>query len=214
MVTPPSGVRFISVGYPGMLPGNGPTFNAAGVFQTTNFIGAGDFALGVPRYVINRATIEARTIDEALKIAAHPQRAYAFHNIFASRGEKRAVSIEVTRDKSHVLPVSGAYLHTNHLLHEGMKDVAQQAEYLKVSTFQRYEVADEMLKKIARVDERAALGILTSHERAPRCICRHPEGERHGATLACALFDVARGTARLTRGNPCTGKPEGVTFSP
>jgi hypothetical protein len=210
-VTPPSGVRFVSLSYPGILPGNGPTMNAAGVVQTTNFIGASDFRIGVPRYAVNRASAEARSVDDALAVATDPARAYSFHNIFAQKKARRALSVEVTHDRAHSIAVTGVYVHTNHLIHKEMEGIAQIDDYVKKgSTHQRFEAAGAALKAAARVDRALTLKVLSSHKGAPKSICRHPEGERTGTTVACAILDVTKGAMKLSRGQPCAGSFENV----
>ena len=73
-VTPPSGVRFISFVYPGLLPGNGPGFNDRGICQTTNYIEPKEVARGVPRYFVGRSVLEAKSLDEAVSLATCRER--------------------------------------------------------------------------------------------------------------------------------------------
>ena len=75
-VSPPSGVRFISLVYPGIITGNGPSLNSRGVIQTTNYISSTKSEIGIPRYVIGRAILEANDAKEAVEIATMQPRAY------------------------------------------------------------------------------------------------------------------------------------------
>lgn len=203
------GVPYLCLSYPGVLPGNAPGINARGVVQTTNFIGAHEVRLGVGRYFLDRMIYEARDLDEALKWATHPDRAFAFHHVLSSVPEKRALSVEVTPSAKSVREIEGLFVHTNHLLHEGMRDEDQDEEYVASSSMTRYRVLSEWAKG---VEDPAGLGAgdlvdaLSLHEGAPYSPCRHPEGDVHGFTLATATFRSSEGDMRLHKNQPCLGR--------
>ena len=114
--TPPSGVTFLTLTYPGHLMGNGPGINNHGIIQTTNYIGAMKWKIGIPRYFLNRAVLEARSLEEAVKIVTFHNRAFAYHHNIASVKQKRILSIEVTTDNYQVVEPENFYFHTNHLI--------------------------------------------------------------------------------------------------
>ncbi|MCP4664257.1 MAG: hypothetical protein GY856_53410 [bacterium] len=205
-VRPEGGVGFLTLCYPGILPGNAPGINARGVAQTTNYIASREVRPGLGRYFIDRMALEAGSIDEALSWASHPERAYAFHHVFTSVPEKRSVGIEVTPTKKQVQPVEGLYLHTNHLILDGMADEPQDEEYVSSSSRSRWDVIRpwaERVKDSSALDRAQLLEPLSSHDGAPYSPCRHPRGEVRGLTLGTAVFEAPSGRVRFSYGPPC-----------
>jgi hypothetical protein len=118
------------------------------------------------------------------------------------------VALEATPTRERVEELSGVYLHTNHLVLDGMTEEAEVEEYIAKSSQPRYDALRRALAEAgdpAGIDQDDLALFLSSHEGRPYSPCRHPEGEIRGATLACAVFDVPRGRMRLYRGNPCRG---------
>ncbi|NMC69421.1 MAG: hypothetical protein GYA57_05045, partial [Myxococcales bacterium] len=209
-VRPRSGVAFLAVGYPGIVLGNAPAINDRGLAMITNFIGTLAWRPGIPRYLLDRWALEARSIDDALTRVLHPERAYAFHHVLAAmeHGRPRAVAVEATPARSQVRELRGVYVHTNHLVLDQLRAEPQMDEYVAKSSRPRYETLTAALAGVAdpgilEVEDLATL--LSSHAGRPYSPCRHPEGEVRGATLACAVFDIPRRRLRLYAGNPCRG---------
>jgi predicted choloylglycine hydrolase len=209
--TPPSGVTFISLVYPGLLPGNGPGFNKNGIVQTTNYIQPRKLGSGVPRYFISRAILEAESLDQAVKIATHPKRAFSWHYNLMDINEGKILSLETVawpKPKHSLIEVEGLKVHTNHLVHPGMNDLADDGEpaydvpYISSTT--RWRVLNEAMKKSGPPeDEAGIIKLLSLHEGAPYSPCRHPEGDVHGITLGTAVFQSGQPGMTLFHGNPC-----------
>ena len=205
-VKPPSGVDFISMVYPGILTGNGPSMNKRGVIQSTNYISSGHSAVGLPRYVIGRAILEAASLAEARGIATLEPRAYPYHHNLGGIREGRYLSVETVPGAQGVEEPRGLFIHTNHLLHDSTKDYAHEDQQYKASSsMSRYSVLQRLTNDIDTKDlePETLLGFLSSHEQAPYSPCRHPKGAVRGQTLGTAFFDIGRGVFRLYTGNPC-----------
>lgn len=212
-VKPPSGVTFLSFVYPGLLPGNGPSINDAGLVQTTNYIQPRRVADGIPRYFIGRAILETKNLDEAVSLATMKPRAFSYHHNLVYLPERRILSVEVAAYPEHkhsVEEVDGLYVHTNHFLHPGMtgkeKTGPQPYDVPYESSTTRMAVLSRAIEKTgppANVDE--IMKLLTLHEGQPYSPCRHPEGDVHGATLGTAIFTAPAKTMTLFHGNPCRG---------
>jgi predicted choloylglycine hydrolase len=212
-VTPPSGVTFLSFVYPGLLPGNGPSVNDAGLVQTTNYIQPRRVADGIPRYFIGRAILEAKSLDEAVSLATMTPRAFSYHHNLVHLPERRILSVEVAAYPEHkhsVEEVDGLYVHTNHFLHPGMtgkeKTGPQPYDVPYESSTTRMAVLSRAIEKKgppANVEE--IMKLLTLHKGQPYSPCRHPEGDVHGATLGTAVFRAPAKTMTLFHGNPCRG---------
>ncbi|MEN8173448.1 MAG: C45 family peptidase, partial [Chloroflexota bacterium] len=205
-VTPPSGVAFISLVYPGIAAGSGPSLNSQGIIQTTNFIPGRKSEIGVPRYVIGRAVLEAKDLKEAIQLATFEERAYPFHHNIASMDEKQYASVETTPETFEVRHPKGIYFHTNHLIFEKtINNQPQNQVGNPLSSLSRYIVISEKIKQIepGDIQVKDILSILSAHERKPYSPCRHPQGKISGRTLCTAFFDIGERTFRLYKGNPC-----------
>jgi len=205
---------FVSLAYPGIVPGNVPAMTSAGLVQTTNYIGAAKVEVGVPRYVVGRSILAARTLDEALRLARTAHGAYSFHVNLGSRREGRLVSLELgPGGVSDLRETRGeVYVHTNHyVLPKTRAEVPQIRVEPGGSSDSRYRIlrrAVANLPALGRVGPGTLVRLLSSHEaiRQPYAPCRHPKGAVQGRTVATALFDVTAGTFSLYEGNPCEGR--------
>lgn len=220
-VKPENGANFIAFTYPSVIEGNAPALNKHGLVYTTNYIGCREVKPRIPRYFLDRMVLEAKTIDEALKITQHPERSYAYHHIIASLKEKKAFSIEATPSKYEVKEINGLFLHTNHLILETMKNSPQFDKYIKLSSVPRLESLTKSLgsiKDISSITPETIIAALSSHENKPYSVCRHPEGDINGSTLGTALFTASdskktqKFTMRLYKNNPCKHKYEKYTL--
>ncbi len=207
---------FTCLSYPGILPGNGPAANAAGLVLTTNYIASTTWRLGVPRYFLDRAVLSARSLDEAVGIACHPERAFAFHFNLASATEGRILSVETSLDRRAVHRVAGLYVHTNHLVLEATRDAPQDMDYVGSSSLSRYRVLtawrDRAAAHLDSLDGAGLVEALASHQGAPYSPCRHPAGAVRGQTLATSLFDLTTRRWTLFPGNPCRALPTPVAW--
>lgn len=209
-VTPPSRVSFVSMLYPGILAGNGPSLNSRGVVQTTNYISSVCAEVGLPRYVVGRAILEAAGLEEAVQIATLEPRAYPYHHNLGSLGDGRYLSVETVPGQHRVEEPKGLYLHTNHLVSEGTRDYPHEdPEYRNTSSMSRYTVLQRSIAELgaAPAGPETLLAMLSSHESAPYSPCRHPAGEVRGQTLGTACVDLKRGRFTLYSGNPCEAVP-------
>jgi hypothetical protein len=214
LVTPPGGIRFLSLAYPGILPGLGPSLNSRGVVQTTNYIAPVRIAEGVPRFFIGRAILEAPDLERAVELATLKERAHPWHHNLASLSERRLVSLEThPAPRFDLKEVEGVYIHTNHLVHPEMADLPEDKEYGAASSMTRYRVITEAVRRKSPENAKEAVGILSSHEGSPFSPCRHPVGEIHGATLATAVFQAPKIAMTLYYGNPCRGLAHEYTLT-
>lgn len=212
---------FVSLAYPGVIPGNVPAMTGAGLVRTTNFIAASEVRAGVPRYVLGRAVLAARSLEEAIGIARNPDGAYSFHLNLGSTRERRLVSVEVAPGGlTAVRETRGeVYVHTNHFVLDATRDVPQRAAYTGGSSDSRYRVLAEAVAgwpPPAEVGTGDLVRLLSSHESKtePYSPCRHPRGEVRGRTVAMALFEVVAGTFTLYEGNPCEGRSRALAPPP
>ena len=210
-VTPPSGVSYLSMVYPGTLTGNGPSMNDRGIVQTTNYISSTRAETGIPRYVIGRAILEAESLKEAVEIATIKPRTFPYHHNLGGFSEKKYMSVETVPDKESVREPEHLYFHTNHLISGLEKEfLFQNNTYIKDSSRSRFQVIRTEIEKFKDqpVTREQLLKILSSHQNAPYSPCRHPQGEVKGTTLGTSFIDIRKGTFQIYRGNPCQAVKE------
>ena len=209
--TPPSGITFLVLCYPGILMGNGPAINEYGVLQTTNYIAGLKYDNGIPRYVLGRAVLEAEGLEQAIEIATHPRRAFSYHHNLGSFAEKQLISLEVTPfDHIKHIPDTN-YFHTNHFILGDNVHFPQDSAYVHSSSLSRYFVIGKLMneyKNHNQITNENVIDIISSHKKAPFSPCRHPMGDVHGISLGTAWFDLNNGIMRIYKGNPCESFPE------
>jgi predicted choloylglycine hydrolase len=191
----PSGVNYISLVYPGTLTGNGPSLNSKGIIQTTNYIGSTKSSIGIPRYILGRAVLEAKNLKEAKDIICMAPRAYPYHHNIGSFLEKKYISLETTPEAWQTEVPEEIYFHTNHLLFEKTgKYESEDLEYKQASSMSRYEVIQKGIQQLQKTDfaPEDFMNILASHSNKPYSPCRHPQGDVKGQTLGSAFFDFQK----------------------
>ncbi len=206
---PPSGVSFTTLVYPGIIEGVGPSFNNYGMIETTNFIGCDHPEEGVPRYLLGRAILESKSMEEALQIATFQQRAFPWHHNIGSCTTKEYVSIETLPDGTYdIRKPKGIYIHTNHTTGENTKNYKHQdIDYKNSSSITRYDVLTKEKVQLPVESPRTFLDWLSSREGKPYSPCRIPEGNITGETLATAYFDLENATMTLYKGFPAQSVP-------
>lgn len=206
--------RVLGLVYPGIMAGNAPWVNDEGILMTTNYIPSAKVQAGIPRYFMDRMAMQARTVEDAIAVVCHAERAYAFHHIVADLKTRRAWTVEGNPDKISKREVKGLVLHTNHLRWEGMKDEPQFETYIEISSKPRLRSVTEDLMALnggAGTKLHDLARALTSHDGAPYSVCRHPAGKATGATLGAAIFraderhpqDAGPFKAVFLKGQPC-----------
>jgi hypothetical protein len=204
-ITYPDHSRSLCLSYPGYWPGNAPSVNSHGLVQTVNYIAGKTLKPGVPRYALDRAIMEAKTMDEAVAIATHPRRAYSQHHLLVSTAEKKIVSVETAVEKTSVLPVSGIFVHANHFVHPAMRDVPQ-FPIQKGSSVPRQQAAEQWRDAHPDPDrltpENLRL-ILADHDLEPLSICRHQNPDLPGCTLAAIVVQAEARAVTFYDGPAC-----------
>ncbi|QDD89711.1 C45 family autoproteolytic acyltransferase/hydolase [Pseudomonas oryzihabitans] len=186
-VRPDEGVAFTSFAYPGSIPGHTFAVNAFGVVATVNNLRPTDIPTGVPRQILGRASLDARSIDEAIAAVSFLPRAGAFHHTFGQAGSARVVSVEASATATAVVEIERPGGHANHIVHAALAGVGQRITDSSDARQRQVEV-----RLAAHQDELSptqALDILrdTAVPDLPiyRCAADDPDDEN---TLASAVF--------------------------
>ena len=173
--------------------------NAYGVGQGIGSLTATDDGVGVPRVLVSRSSLEARTRADAIARAAMPGRAGGYGHVYALPDD--AFTIETTAREHRVLTHAGA--HTNHYQDP---DLAKLAPPPSAGSLARLTRLEELLaeRPPARVEE--LMEVMRDHESAPQAICLHPdpsEGDEASAVMFSMVADVDAKRMWVTAGNPC-----------
>ena len=188
-VYPDDGIPFISLCYPGMIPGNSFGFNAHGIIITNNAMPTPVMKMGCPRHLIDRYQLEAKNTEEVIRRTLFRKRASGGSFNIVSQAENRAINIETTSQRHCITEVVDKYLHTNHYISRGFSSLRKDESLLR-SSMSRYKVGSKLLSKVEEKAAQAALDILASLEAKPYSIMRIDKRMRV-RTLFTTLFYVS-----------------------
>lgn len=187
-VRPDAGMAFTSFYYPGSVCGHTFAVNACGLVITVNNIRAHQRPEGYPRQILARASLDAPTLDAAVKLLTEQARAGAFHHTLGQCGDKRIISVETTGTGFSVHQVGHSYGHANHLIAKAMSDVAQVVTGSSQSRQNRLEqwLAE---RGTASLSPAQALEILNDQAEGVLPVLRQdPNDPDEENTLATAIF--------------------------
>ncbi|WNC94016.1 C45 family peptidase [Paraburkholderia sp. FT54] len=194
-VQPKGKPGFISFYYPGSLPGHTFAANRAGLVQTINNLRIRQPVAGVPRMILARAVLDARTLDAAAHMLRDTPRASGFHHTLGAAGDSRVLSIEATAMRCSIAQIARASGHANHMVHPGCNGEAQIVT--DSSRDRQARVATLLEQRGTDIDGDALVDMLRDKAPTGLPIYREdpndPDGEN---TLATALFRIrAEGVA-------------------
>lgn len=135
-IRPEGGCAFTSFAYPASICGHTFAVNQYGIVNTVNNIRALERPEGLPRQVLARASLNARTLAEARDILTTLPRSGAFHHTLGQQGHRQILSIEACGQRQSVIGITDRSGHANHLIHPTM---AQQEQVITASSGQRQE---------------------------------------------------------------------------
>jgi len=202
--TPDDEPAFVAMTYGGLLPNIG--FNACGLAQCCDTVYPNDIRIGVPRIILSRAVLGARTLDEAIRYMLIPQRAAGYNHLLAHESGE-LYNVEVSARQFGILYGEEGYLvHTNHYLAPTMQVVESEPDEL-VATRVRYFRALRLLRKTNKHTIKSLQAIQRDHVNHPDSICNHAEDvisplDRE-KTICSLVMDLTARVMHISWGNPC-----------
>lgn len=191
-------------------------FNSAGIALTGNELSPNDEKVGISRSHQVFEMLRARTLDEAVAAALRPDRASSYNNILSDR-KGRVVNVEGSATDAELtgLDENDHLVHTNNYVCERMLPYEGDPDYAPRSNT-RYLRAKGLLaaQPAGTVTEAKLREILSDHENAPDCLCRHPE--RFGGntkTVFWCTVDMDEMRVTYGRGNPCDSTAQEYAFA-
>lgn len=195
-------------------------WNDAGLSLTGNELSPNDEVVGVPRLLMVREQLTARSLDEAVAMALRPDRASSYNTVFAHR-DGRVVNVEGSATDAEVTRPSGAgtLAHTNHyacermLPYEGDPAYAVGSGVRLARALVLLDGADGAGPAAGSITPDNLLAALADHATTPS-LCRHEDGSGRSVTVFWCLADVTAGEIRYGEGNPCAGGGTSYRFAP
>ena len=205
--TPDDEPPFLAMTYGGLLPNIG--FNASGIAQCCDSVYPTDSRIGIPRVVVSRAVLGARTLADAMGLVLIPQRAAGYNHLLAHESGE-LYCIEVSARRFGILYGEDGYLvHTNHYLDAKMQAIEYEPDEL-ISTRLRYFRALRLLKRTSPHTIKSLQAIQRDHLNYPNSICNHyTEGTvplDREKTINALIIDLTMRVMHITWGNPCEGQ--------
>ncbi len=194
------GSQMYTVGIAGFMASVG--VNNSKIVLSGNAVTPTDTRVGIPRAIIARAILLAKTFDEAVKTATHPERASSYNNIITSPNQ--SVSIEGSATSfDYIFPTKGILTHSNHYCSAKMLPFEGHPHY--TSSIQRLASINKLISNInTPITFKIAQSFLKDHgpDNLPddNSVCRH--GKDSETTFGFAV-DLDEGIVELASGNPC-----------
>ena len=183
--------------------------NSHGIASVSNSVHSIDNRVGVPNVFVRRATLEARTLEEARERGLLAARARGTNHFFADTGGRlwdleTSAAASALIDRTH----DGSMVHANHYV---SPDMSRYEGHATAESSVRLSTADRLLQEgVARGEDPVELvtRVLRAHEPSPaECICGHPEpGDApadQGMTVGSIICDLDERRLYACAGPPC-----------
>jgi isopenicillin-N N-acyltransferase-like protein len=195
---------FLAMTYGALLPNIG--FNAYGIAQCCDSVYPNDSRIGIPRLVVSRAVLAARTPSEAIRHALIPRRAAGYNHLLAHESGE-IYSVEVSARKFAILYAQDGYMvHTNHYLDSTMQMIEYEPDEL-ISTRVRYLRANRLLRESDQHTIKSIQAIQRDHINFPDSICNHADNDmdplNREKTVNSMVIDLTAKAMHIAWGNPC-----------
>ena len=175
-------------------------FNAAGISLTGNEVSCSDIRPGVPRFLVVRAILAARRLEEAMDACLLPQRASSYNNIIAdAHGE--VYSMEGSATECVPIYITDNILaHTNHYVSPTMLPFEADRNDIGGSAI-RYNRALRLLREnYGQLSPDVFRRLLADHQNYPGSICKHGLVT---VTVFSLIVNLTERRAWVGRGRPC-----------
>ena len=190
--------EMVAVGYGGL--GISVGYNSAGISLTGNQLDSNDMRPGVPRMLLVRKILSAKTIVEAIDAAVLQPRASNYNQVISdANGEIYSIEGSAT-DYEPLYAEDGYHVHTNHYTSLPMRHFEADRQWIS-SSIVRYNRGRRMMKnQLGQITVESLQEMLSDHVGNPRSICRHGSGVK---TTFSVVIDLSTLTMYLAWGNPC-----------
>ncbi|KAG8631014.1 hypothetical protein KVT40_000154 [Elsinoe batatas] len=159
----------------------------------------------LPCHLALRVVLECETREEAVGRLESWGVASACHMLVGD--EEGMVGLEWSSEMGRKIEMDGKgrVLHSNHYLHEDLKE--GDTMWLKDSGF-RVKRIEELCDKLKSPTLKGVQGLFTDEENYPAAICRKQEGDVTSATLFNIVMDLKAKKAKILLGRPVAPEDE------
>jgi len=199
--------EIVAVGYGGL--GISVGYNSVGISLTGNQVDSNDMRVGVPRLLLVRKILAAKTLGQAIDAALLKERASNYNQVITdASGEIYSIEGSAT-DYAPLYSTDGYLVHTNHYVAPWMRKFEFDPNGI-ISSIVRYNRGTRLLKKnLGRITVDKMKEFLSDHVNYPGSICRHGKGVK---TTFSVIINLTTQTMLLARGNPCEVKYREYNF--
>jgi isopenicillin-N N-acyltransferase like protein len=199
--------EIVTVGYGGL--GISVGYNSAGISLTGNQLDSNDMRVGVPRLLLVRKILAAKTLGEAIDAAILKERASNYNQLITDKsGEVYSIEGSAT-DYAPLYSTDGYLVHTNHYVAPWMRKF-EANPFDITSSIIRYNRGTRLLKNnLGRITVDNMKEFLSDHVNYPGSICKHAESLK---TVFSVIINLTTQTMLLARGNPCEVKYREYNF--
>jgi isopenicillin-N N-acyltransferase-like protein len=199
--------EILAIGYGGLAISAG--FNSAGISLTGNELSMNDMKTGVPRLLLVRKILAAKTIAEAIDAAIFQPRASNYNQVITNdSGEIYSIEGSAT-DYEALYGTEGYLVHTNHFLSPRMRKFELDTRDI-TSSIVRYNRANRLMKNNkGQITVELLKEFLQDHANRPDSLCRHGEDVK---TTFSIIINLTTKIMLLARGNPCESEYYQYTF--
>jgi isopenicillin-N N-acyltransferase-like protein len=190
--------EIVTVGYGGL--GISVGYNSAGISLTGNQLDSNDMRVGVPRLLLVRKILAAKTLGEAIDAAILKERASNYNQLITdASGEIYSIEGSAT-DYAPLYSTDGYLVHTNHYVAPWMRQFEADTNDI-TSSIVRYNRGTRLLKNsLGRITVEKMKEFLSDHVNYPGSICKHTESLK---TVFSVIINLTTQTMFLAIGNPC-----------
>ena len=180
------------LGYMGM--------NSSGLSVTINLVVSEGWTPGIPPYLIARAFLGCRSIEECLLLLETIPRASS--RSFIISDYRRQVIVEFTT--SMVRVIEGKFLaHSNHYLHPELQQFDRMNIFSRNSSIKRLALLEKSLNNDG-ITLAAVSDVFADHSLYPVGVCAHNESNIHlNETVASVIMYPLKGVLWALKGKPC-----------
>ncbi len=207
---------FLAITYGALLPNIG--FNACGIAQCCDSVYPGDARVGVPRTLVSRGVLAARTLSEAIRAACNRRRDAGYNHLIAHESGE-IYNVEVSARKFEMLHSDdGIEVHANHYVHPTMQAIEKAGGDLVNSHIRMNRARRMMAAQRGTADTESIQKILADHVNFPQSICNHIVADDtpldRQQTIASLVIDLSARTMHVCWGTPCCNEFYSYTLEP
>jgi isopenicillin-N N-acyltransferase-like protein len=196
---------FLAITYGGLLPNIG--FNACGIAQCCDSVYPSDARVGVPRILVSRGVLAARTLSDAIRAACNRRRDAGYNHLIAHESGE-IYNVEVSARQFEMLHSDdGMESHANHYLHPRMQAIEKDSGDLVNSRVRLNRARRLMAAQRGTADRHSIQAILADHMNFPQSICNHIVADDtpldRQQTIASLVIDLTARTMHASWGTPC-----------